>query len=199
VRVARLSGLAVLVGLVCIAVPSLGVSSSGSVPTTAERQEACRTEFISGLEAVFGRFKLNQHPQAVAFRNRVTARGFVNTNIIEDCNEFRVVLRGIDTFDVGVDLQSEARREGFFVTLECIKAKVIGRWEGVLGHGTDRASANSIASRAASVGFPGAKLRNDPCGGFEVYVAGFADQRAAAGWAEEARNRGFPDAAAELN
>ena len=56
-----------------------------------------------------------------------------------------------------------------------------------------------IANRAASAGFPGAKLRNDPCGGFEVYVAGFPDERAATGWAEEARSRGFPDAAAELS
>ena len=119
--------------------------------------------------------------------------------MIQGCDGFRVVVRGIDTFDVGVDLQSEARREGFPVTLECIQAKQIGRWDGILGHGRDRASATAIATRAASVGFPGAKLRNDPCGGFEVYVAGFADQAEASSWAEAARSRGFPQAAAELN
>ena len=185
-----------LVGLVCVAVPALGVSSA--TPTSAQRTDACgREEFVSGLEAVFGRFKT--HQQALAFRTKVTGRGFVNANIIEGCNEFRVVLRGIDTFDVGVDLQSEARKEGFGVTLECIQAKQIGRWDGILGHGRDRPTAQAIATRAASVGFPGAKLRNDPCGGFEVYVAGFDDQRAAQSWAEAARARGFPDAAAELN
>jgi hypothetical protein len=194
VRVARLFGLAGLVGLLCIAIPSVGASSG---PSNAQRQEACRTEFVSGLEAVFGRFKT--HQQAITFRNRVTSRGFVNANIIEGCSDFRVVLRGIDTFDVGVDLQSEARREGFAVTLECIQAKKVGRWDGVLGHGRDRVTANGIVTRAANAGFPGAKLRNDPCGGFEVYVGGFPDQRTAAGWAEEARNRGFPDAAAELS
>ena len=195
-RAARLFGFAALVGVVCVAVPSLGLSSA--TPTSAERTEACgRIEFVSGLEAVFGRFKT--HQQALTFRAKVTGRGFVNSNIIEGCNEFRVVVRGIDTFDVGVDLQSEARREGFAVTLECIQAKQIGRWEGILGHGRDRPSAEAIASRAASVGFPGAKLRNDPCGGFEVYVAGFQDQRSAQSWAEAARARGFPDAAAELN
>lgn len=195
-RVARLSALAALAGLLCIGAPSLGLSSSG--PTLARSADACgRQEFVSTLEAVFGRFKT--HQQALAFRSRVTARGFVNANIIEGCTDFRVVLRGIDTFDVGVDLQSEARREGFSVTLECIQAKQIGRWDGVLGHGRDRVTANNIVVRAANAGFPGAKLRNDPCGGFEVYVAGFDDQRAAAGWAEEARNRGFPDAKAELN
>jgi hypothetical protein len=196
VRAARLSALATLVGLLCVAAPSLGLSSSA--PTLARSADDCgRVEFLSGLEAVFGRFKT--HAQALTFRSRVTARGFVNANIIEGCSEFRVVLRGIDTFDVGVDLQTEARREGFSVTLECIKAKTIGRWDGVLGHGRDRVAANNIVARAANAGFPGAKLRNDPCGGFEAYVAGFADQRSAAGWAEEARNRGFPDATAEIN
>src|SRR3954447_3024471 len=147
-----------LVGLVCFVVPSLGLSSSA--PSAAKATDACgRVEFLSGLEAVFGRFKT--HQQALTFRTKVTSRGFVNANIIEGCSEFRVVLRGIDTFDVGVDLQSEARREGFGVTLECIQAKQIGRWDGVLGHGRDRVAANSIVTRAASSGFPGAKLRND--------------------------------------
>jgi hypothetical protein len=196
VRAARLFGLAVVVGLVCVVVPALGVSSA--TPTAAKSSNACnREEFLSGLEAVYGRFKT--HQQAVTFRARVTSRGFVNANIIEGCNEFRVVIRGIDTFDVGVDLQSEARKEGFAVTLECIQAKQIGRWDGILGHGRDRPTAQAIANRAASVGFPGAKLRNDPCGGFEVYVPGFADQREAQSWAEAARARGFPDAIAELN
>ena len=194
-RVARLFVLATVVGLACIVAPSLG---SSATPANAERTDACgRVEFVSGLEAVFGRFKT--HQQALAFRTKVTSRGFVNSNIIEGCSDFRVVVRGIDTFDIGVDLQSEARREGFAVTLECIQAKVIGRWDGVLGHGRDRVSANAIATRAASVGFPGAKLRNDPCGGFEVYVPGFPDQGAAESWAEAARARGFPDAAAELS
>ena len=195
-RAARLFGLAALVGLVCFAVPALGLSSS--TPTAAGRDAACgRVEFVSGLEAVFGRFKT--HQQALTFRTRVTSRGFVNANIIEGCNEFRVVVRGIDTFDVGVDLQSEARKEGFGVTLECIQAKQLGRWDGVLGHGRDRVAASAIAARAADAGFPGAKLKNDPCGGFAVYVAGFPDQASAQSWADAARSRGFPEAQAVLD
>jgi hypothetical protein len=185
-----------LVGLVCVAVPSLGLSSAA--PSAAQAPNACgRVEFVSGLEAVFGRFKT--HQQALAYRTRVVGVGFVNANIIEGCDGFRVVVRGIDTWDVGVDLQNEARRVGFPLTLECIQAKPLGRWEGILGHGRDRPTAQGIADRAASVGFPGAKLRSDPCGGFEVYVAGFANQAAAQSWAEAARARGFPNAAAELN
>src|SRR5438552_6192823 len=169
-----------LAGLIAVSVPSLGLSKSAR---TARADQACgRVEFVSGLEAVFGRFKT--HQQALTFRSKVTSRGFVNANIIEGCSEFRVVIRGIDTFDVGVDLQDEARKEGFAVTLECIQAKQIGHWDGILGHGRDRPTAQAIANRAASVGFPGAKLRNDPCGGFEVYVGAFADQRSAQSWAE---------------
>jgi hypothetical protein len=191
--------LAALAGGIAGSVPSLGLSRPAPAPDLKSAQQQCggRVEYVSGLEAVFGRRKT--HQQALTLRNQITARGFVNANIIQGCDGFRVVIRGIDTWDIGVDLQSEARREGFAVTLECIQAKVIGRWEGILGHGRDRATANAIVDRAASVGFPGARLRNDPCGGFEVYVAGFDDQAAAAGWAEAARSRGFPQAAAELN
>ena len=195
-RAARLFGLALVVGLTCAAVPSLGLSKAA--PDAVQAPNACgRVEFVSGLEAVFGRFKT--HQQALAFRTRVTSRGFVNANLIEGCNEFRVVIRGIDTFDVGVDLQSEARREGFNVTLECIQAKQVGRWEAILGHGRDRVAASEIAARAATAGFPGAKMRNDPCGGFEVYIAGFADKAATDQFVATAKTRGFPNAAAELN
>ena len=195
-RVARFVVLAALAGGIAGSMPSLGLSR----PTVVDSaQQTCggRVEYLSGLEAVFGRRAT--HQQALTLRSQVTGRGFINANIIQGCDGFRVVVRGIETFDIGVDLQSEARKEGFPVTLECIQAKTIGRWDGILGHGRDRVSANAIVSRAASVGFPGARLRGDPCGGFEVYVAGFANQAEAASWAEAARSRGFPQAAAELN
>lgn len=195
-RAARLFGLASVIALACVCVPALGLSSA--TPDAGVKDTACsRVEFVSGLEAVFGRFKT--HQQAITFRNKVTSRGFVNANIIEGCNEFRVVLRGIDTFDVGVDLQNEARREGFAVTLECIQAKRIGRWDAVLGHGRDRVAANAIVARAADAGFPGAKMSNDPCGGFQVYITGFADKGAADQFVSTAKSRGFANAITELN
>ena len=187
-RVARFLALACVVGGVAGLVPSLGLS--GSTPGSAKVQQACgRIEFISGLEAVFGRRMT--HQQALAFRTQVTGRGFVNANIIEGCDGFRVVVRGIDTFDVGVDLQSEARREGFDVTLECIQAKPLGRLEAIFGHGRDRPTATAIVNRADAAGFPGVKLRNDPCGGFEAYLAGFEDQREAEAFVAQANARGF--------
>jgi hypothetical protein len=188
VRVARLFVLACLAGGLAGSVPSLGLS--GSTPGSLLAQQACgRLEFVSGLEAVFGRRKT--HAQALTFRSQVSSRGFVNANIIEGCDGFRVVVRGIDTFDVGVDLQSEARREGFAVTLECIQAKPLGRLEAVFGHGRDRPTAQAIVNRADAAGFPGVKLRNDPCGGFEAYLAGFEDQREAEAFAAQAKARGF--------
>jgi hypothetical protein len=170
----------------------LGLSgpTPGFTPGFASAQQACgRLEFVSGLEAVFGRRKT--HALALTLRNQVAARGFVNANIIEGCTDFRVVVRGIDTFDVGVDLQSEARREGFGVTLECIQAKPLGRLEAIFGHGRDRPTATAIVTRAEAAGFPGVKLRNDPCGGFEAYLAGFEDQREAEAFAAQAKARGF--------
>jgi hypothetical protein len=188
VRVARLLALAASVGAVTIFLP--GVGSSKSTPGFERTQQACgRIEYVSGLEAVFGRRKT--HQQALTLRTQIAARGFVNANIIEGCDGFRVVVRGIDTFDVGVDLQDEARKEGFPVTLECIQAKVIGRLEAIFGHGRDRPTATAIITRATAAGFPGVKLRNDPCGGFEAYLGGFKDQREADAFAAQAKARGF--------
>jgi hypothetical protein len=180
--------LAACAGVVSIFVP--GVGASQSTPSFARSQQACgRVEYVSGLEAVFGRRKT--HQQALTLRNLVASRGFVNANIIEGCDGFRVVVRGIDTFDVGVDLQDEARREGFSVTLECIQAKAVGRLEAIFGHGRDRPTANAIVTRAEDAGFPGVKLRNDPCGGFEAYLGGFSDQREAEEFVAQAKARGF--------
>lgn len=187
-KVARFSTLAALAGVIAVLVPAHGLSKGE--PDQARGQEACgRVEFISGLEAVFGRRKT--HALAITFRNQVEGRGFLNANIIEECSGFKVVVRGIDTVEVGVGLQSEARAEGFPVTLECIKAKEVGRMEAVFGHEHDRPDANALVNRAAAAGFPGLKYRNDPCGGFEVYLAGFKDDREAASFRDNARARGF--------
>ena len=188
VKGGRFLVLACLVVGLAGSVPSLGLSRP--TPGLASAPEACgRLEFVSGLEAVFGRRKT--HQQALAFPSQVAGCGFVNANIIEGCDGFRVVIRGIDTFDVGVDLQDEARREGFAVTLECIQAKPLGRLEAVFGHGRDRPTATAIVNQAAAAGFPGVKLRNDPCGGFEAYLAGFEDQREAEAFVTQAKARGF--------
>jgi hypothetical protein len=181
---------------VAVIIPSIGHSKPE--PTFDNAAQVCgRVEYQSGLEAVFGRRRT--HQQAITYRNLVVSRGFVNAFIVDDClSGFRIVVRGIETFDIGVDLQNEARREGFPVTLECIQAKEVGRLEAIFGHGRDRPAANAIVNRAEAAGFPGLKLRNDPCGGFEVYLAGFEDEREANAFVSQARARGF-DVVLEVN
>lgn len=174
-----------MIGVVAVLLPAHGLSE----PSAGKATSACREEYISGLEAVFGRRRT--HQQALTLRSQVVGRGFLNANVIEGCSDFRVVVRGIETFDIGVALQAEARRERFSVTLECIQAKKIGRVEAIFGHARDRAAANAIVDRAAAAGFPGLKLRSDPCGGFEVYLAGFKNQAEAVAFRDQARARGF--------
>jgi hypothetical protein len=178
---------ATVVAGIAVLAPSLGLSHSS--PTPQEAQQACsRVEYISGLEAVFGR---RRNQQAITLRNSVVGRGFLNAHIIDECPGFKVVVRGIDTFMIGVDLQAEGRREGFPVTLECIKGKEIGRLEAVFGHPRDRAAMATLIARAEQQGFPGLKSRPDPCGGFEVYLTGFKDRAEAEAFAAQANRIGF--------
>jgi hypothetical protein len=186
VRVGRLVVLAACVAATAVMLPGLGTSAPGAGKPSAD---CGREEFVSGLEAVFGRRKTQA--QANALRTTVIRRGFVNANIIPGCDGFRVVIRGIDTFTIGVDLQSEARREGFPVTLECIKAKEIGRLEAIFGHPRDRNGANALIGRAEASGFPGLKYRPDPCGGFEVYLAGFKNREEAEAFQAQAKRAGY--------
>jgi hypothetical protein len=186
VRVGRLLALAAAAASTTVIAPGLGSSSHAASKPSAD---CGRVEYQSGLEAVFGRRKT----QALArtLQRNVIARGFVNANIIPGCDGFRVVIRGIDTFTIGVDLQSEARREGFLVTLECIKAKEVGRLEAIFTHTRDRAAAAAFIARAEELGFPGLKVRPDPCGGFEIYLAGFKDMAEAEAFQAQAKRVGY--------
>jgi hypothetical protein len=160
------------------------------VGNSAKRpNQACaREEFVSGLEVVFGH--ATTQAKAEALRQKVLGGGFKNANIIPGC-DFRVVVRGIETFDIAVALQSEARRVKFNATIECIKAKELGRIEAIFGHGRDRAAAQAIVDRAADFGYVGLKLRPDPCGGYEAYLAGFRDRAEAEVFKAQAKDRGI--------
>jgi hypothetical protein len=189
-RVRLIAGAVGLAALIAGAVP--GVGSSAKRP----RQECGRVEYASGLEVVFGRYPTDAKAQAA--RRIFLGRGFDNANVIPGCDGFRVSVRGMETFDVAVDLQSEARREHFNATIECIKGKEIGRLEAIFGHGRDRSAAQAIVNRAGAAGYVGLKLRPDPCGGFEVYLAGFKDRAEAEVFRAQAKDRGF-DIALERN
>jgi hypothetical protein len=176
--------IAVTVGLaafVAVLPPSVGASAKSPA------QACAREEFVSGLEVVLGHSKTAA--KAEALQRLAVARGFQNANIIPGC-DFRVVVRGFETFDQAVGVQSEARSVKFNATIECIKAKEIGRVEAIFGHGRDRVSAQAIVDRAAGFGYVGVKLRPDPCGGFEAYLAGFKDQAEAEVFKAQAKDRG---------
>jgi hypothetical protein len=174
-------GLAGLLGALAPEVASSAKNAAG---------DCGRVEFASGLEVVFGP-RFSTQAKADAQRRDVLARGFLNANVIPGCDGFRVSVRGMETWDVAVELQNEARREQIAATVECIKGKEVGRLEAIFGHGRDRDAAQAIVNRAGSFGYLGLKLRPDPCGGFEVYLAGFKDRAEAERFKAEAKDRGF--------
>jgi len=162
-----------------------------TVAVLAAAPQVCKVEYVSGLEVVFKR--LSTHPPAVEFRNKVVANGFQNASIIEGCDGiFRVVVRGIESFDIAVDLQAEAKTVNYDASIECIKGKDdVGELEVVFGHSRTRAEAADLVSRAAASGFVGLQLEPDPCGGFEVMIHGFQDQNEADDFVREATAHGF--------
>ncbi len=183
----RVRLIAVAVGLAGL----LGALSPSVASSAKKAAEDCgRVEFASGLEVVFGP-RFSTQPKAEAHRREIMGRGFQNANIIPGCDGFRVVVRGMETWDVAVELQSEARKEQFPASIECIKGKELGRLEAIFGHGRDRAAAQAIVNRAAASGYLGLKLRPDPCGGFEVFLAGFKDRAEADVFQAQAKDRGF--------
>jgi hypothetical protein len=185
--VQRVRLIAVAVGLAGL-LGALAPEVASSAKTASD--DCGRVEFASGLEVVFGP-RYSTQAKAEAARRDVLSRGFLNANIIPGCDGYRVSIRGMETWDVAVELQDEARREQMPATVECIKGKVVGKLEAIFGHGRDRAAAQAIVDRAAASGYLGLKLQPDPCGGFEAYLAGFADRAEAERFQAEAKDRGF--------
>ena len=105
---------------------------------------------------------------------------------------FRVVVRGMESFDVAVDLQNEAKTVNYATTIECIKGKDdVGEVEVVFGHRRTRTEATDLVSQAAASGFVGLQLEPDPCGGFEIQIDGFQDRAQADEFVGEAKSHGF--------
>jgi hypothetical protein len=188
VRVIRLT--AVFAGVTALLGFTPGVGSS-KANVAQSAQECSRVEYLSGLEAVFGRFQTLA--AANQFRAKVVAAGFANADVIPDCpSGYKVSVRGMESFDVAVDLQDEARREHLTPTIECIKGKDdVGELEAVFGHTRNRSEASDLVTTAAARGFTGLQLEADPCGGFEVMFKGFSSREQADDFAAEAKQAGF--------
>ncbi|MGZ4420265.1 MAG: hypothetical protein ACXVWO_02905 [Gaiellaceae bacterium] len=130
---------------------------------------------------------------AEKLQGQVMAAGFTLTSIEVGCNEFRVVIRGYDTYEIAVALQAEATtKTRFRPTVECYQAPdKDGELEVAMGHEPDLDAAQALVAVALSRGFPNAQLESDPCGGYEVMMKGFIDQAQATAFADEAYSVGF--------
>ena len=181
-------------GIVAVALGAVAlVAVSGTSSASVERAGAAcggLPAYTTGPEVVFGRPSTLAAAQKL--QAQVVASGFTFTSIEQGCNEFRVVIRGYDTFATAVAIQEEARKTVFRPIIECYQAPdKNGELEVAMGHTPDLDSANALVALAASRGFPGAQIESDPCGGYEVMMKGFIDQAQAKAFADEAYNIGF--------
>ncbi len=184
VRVVRIA--AVAVGAVAL------VAFSGTSSASQKSAQECGglPEYTTGPEVVFGRPTTLAAAQKL--QAQVVAQGFTFTSIEVGCNEFRVVIRGYDTFATAVAIQEEARKTTFHPTVECYQAPdKNGELEVAMGHEPDLDSANALVALAASRGLVNAQLESDPCGGYEVMMKGFTDRAQASAFAAEAYAVGF--------
>lgn len=177
---------AVAVGAVAL------VALSGTSSASPGKGQACGglPAYTTGPEVVFGRPTTLAAAQKL--QAQVVAQGFTFTSIEVGCNEFRVVIRGYDTFAIAVAIQEEARKSTFHPTIECYQAPdKNGELEVAMGHEPNIDSANALVSLAASRGLVNAQLEADPCGGYEVMMKGFSDREQALAFAAQAYAIGF--------
>jgi len=183
----------VVVRIAVIAVGAVAlVAFSGTSSASPKSGQACGglPAYTTGPEVVFGRPTTLAAAQKL--QAQVVAQGFTFTSIELGCNEFRVVIRGYDTFATAVALQEEARKTTFRPTVECYQAPdKNGELEVDMGHEPDLDSANALVAVAASRGLVGAQLEADPCGGYEVMMKGFVDRAQATEFAAQAYGIGF--------
>jgi hypothetical protein len=168
------------------------VAFAGTSSASPKSAQACGglPDYTTGPEVVFGRPTTLAAAQEL--QAQVMAQGFTFTSIEVGCNEYRVVIRGYDTFATAVAIQDEARRSTFHPTVECYQAPdKNGELEVDMGHEPDRDSANALVALAASRGLVNAQLEADPCGGYEVMMKGFTDRAQANEFAAQAYAVGF--------
>ena len=170
--------------LAIAAIPVVAGSGSAGV-----LQDSCTTPvFQNGIDVVFGRAST----QAAADRitRKATGVGFQGVKTVRDtCKVWKSALRGLNSFDVAVGVQSEARRVRLNPTVECVKAQEIGQFQAVFGTRRTIADLQGIIDQASSKGYTGIRTKTAPCGGYQAYVTGFSSQSEAEGFAAEATQR----------
>ena len=137
-----------VVGIVAMAAAAVTVVAfSGTSSASPKSGQACEDglpAYTTGPEVVFGR--PGTLAAAQKLQAQVVAQGFTFTSIEVGCNEFRVVIRGYDTFATAVAIQAEARKTVFRPTVECYQAPDNGELEVGMGHEPDLDSANALVS-----------------------------------------------------
>src|SRR6478672_2633065 len=182
-----------VVGIAAVAASAMSlIVFSGTSAASSNKAQACGglPAYTTGPEVVFGRPTTLAAAQKL--QAQLAAQGFTFSSIELGCNEFRVVVRGYDTFATAVAIQTEARKSTFHPTVECYQAPdKNGELEVDMGHEPDITSANDLVALAASRGLLHAQLEADPCGGYEVMMKGFIDREQALAFAAQAYAIGF--------
>ena len=172
--------------LAVIAFASPAVVGSGSAGVL---QDACTTPvFQDGIDVVFGRAttqaaadRITQRTSVVGFRDVRTVR--------ETCRLWKSALRGINSYETAVGLQTEARRVRMFPTIECVRAQEIGQYQAIFGTRRTTDELQNVISKARDFGYVGLKTKTAPCGGYQAYVSGFKTRADAEAFAQTASQR----------
>lgn len=166
---------------------------SGLSGSATAARHACATQvYQNGLDVVFGRANTQAKADAITARAQRVGFSAVKT-VQESCNVWKAVLRGLDSYQTAVAIQSEARRARMTPTVECVKADQIGQLQAVFGTRPTLGELDAVIQRARSFGYVGMKTKRAPCGGYQAYVAGFTDRGQAEEFVSTARQRsGLP-------
>src|SRR6476469_7762347 len=126
-----------VVGIAAVAASAMSlIVFSGTSAASSNKAQACGglPAYTTGPEVVFGRPK--SLAAAEKLQAQVTGAGFTFTSLEVGCNEFRVVIRGYDTYEIAVALQAEATtKTRFRPTVECYQAPdKNGELEVAMGH-----------------------------------------------------------------
>lgn len=174
--------------LAAIGVVGLIPAVVGSGSASVLRDNCTTPVFQDGLDVVFGR--ASSQTAAKTITQDAEAAGFEGLKTVqENCGVWESVLRGVNSFDVALNVQSEARHVRLYPTIECMTANQIGQLQAIFGTTSTLAELRTVIATANSVGYVGLKTKTAPCGGYEAFVAGFNSRAEADSFAKEASQR----------
>ena len=152
-------------------------------------QQGCETPlYKNGLDVVFGRYATKAGAERRT--SEVKRLGFTGVQTVQEtCKVWKSALRGVESFNAAVGVQSEARRVSYYPTIECMLAQEIGQIQAIFGTRPTMDELADVVSTAARFGYVGLKTKPAPCGGYQAYVAGFTSIAQAKDFARTASER----------